>query len=366
MNLLLWFKMWMFFLWTLPGFIGLDTGGGLSLSCSHSSLCKELPENVPQVIEQWPPFFPLTPPLSSPFSVGVRLEGGSSCHWLSRVCGGSLIGCRSSNSPRTKSGHSSSQRTVKSIHLRVKMSGTTRQSFTKRLLDTVLGLLCTHVYCELGVTQMGVRKEYCRGREEKLLISLADFLSFSWRMGIFSRFCGCCSDHHQWLCLCFSSGVGGMQVEQSPPDLILREGASSTLWCNFSISVNNVQWFRQIPGGRLINLFYIPTGSKWNGNLKATTVPTERRSSLLVSSAQTTDSAIYFCAVDPQCFAGTCSLNTNSQQGSSSPSHRSHTHRTDHHTAHAQLNIPIPPWKGFNHRYFLLFTFGIWVLIFPS
>lgn len=90
-------------------------GGGPSLSCSHSLLYPELSENVPQVIEQWPFFFPLTPPLSSPFSEGAGMEGGSSCHWLSRVCWGRLIGCRSTNSSRTKSGHSSSPSTVKSI-----------------------------------------------------------------------------------------------------------------------------------------------------------------------------------------------------------------------------------------------------------
>ncbi|KAK1338820.1 hypothetical protein QTO34_019479 [Cnephaeus nilssonii] len=163
------------------------------------------------------------------------------------------------------------------------MSRATRQSVMKRLLGIVLGLLCTHVYC-----------------------------------------------------------VRGVQVEQSPPALILQEGASSTMWCNFSTSVNNVQWFRQNPGGRLINLFYIPSGTKWNGNLKATKDPKERRSSLHVSSSQTTNSAIYFCAVEPQCFAGTCSLNTNSQLSSAPPP--ATLTSQDHHTAFAQLNIPNPPW----------------------
>lgn len=129
-------------------------------------------------------------------------------------------------------------------------------------------------------------------------------------------------------------------MEQSPPALILQEGASSTLWCNFSISVSNVQWFRQKPGGRLINLFYIPSGTKWNGNLNAKTDPKERRSSLHVSSSRTTDSAIYFCAVETQRFPGTCSLHTNSQLGSA-PLPTTLTSR-DYHTASAQLNISNP------------------------
>uniref|UniRef100_A0AC11BPU3 Uncharacterized protein n=1 Tax=Ovis aries TaxID=9940 RepID=A0AC11BPU3_SHEEP len=90
--------------------------------------------------------------------------------------------------------------------------------------------------------------------------------------------------------------VRGMDVGQSPPALSLQEGASSTLRCNFSTLADNVQWYLQNPGGRLIHLFYIPSGTKQDGRLNATTVPTERRSSLHISSSQTTDSGTYFCA----------------------------------------------------------------------
>lgn len=100
-------------------------------------------------------------------------------------------------------------------------------------------------------------------------------------------------------------------MEQSPTALSLQEGASSTLRCKFSTTVNTVQWFRQNPGGDLINLFYISSGRKVKGRLSATTDPKERNSSLHISSSQTTDSAVYFCAVEPQCPPGTCSLYTN-------------------------------------------------------
>uniref|UniRef100_A0A8D1FBY4 Ig-like domain-containing protein n=1 Tax=Sus scrofa TaxID=9823 RepID=A0A8D1FBY4_PIG len=92
--------------------------------------------------------------------------------------------------------------------------------------------------------------------------------------------------------------VRGVDVEQSPPALSLQEEASSTLWCNFSISTQNVYWYRQKNGGRLDHLFSIPSGTKRNGRLNATTVTTERRSSLYISSAQITDSATYFCTVE--------------------------------------------------------------------
>ena len=116
-----------------------------------------------------------------------------------------------------------------------------------------------------------------------------------------------------------------MDVVQSPPALSLQEGASSTLRCNFSTLADNVQWYLQNPGGHLIHLFYIPSGTKQDGRLNATTVPTERRSSLHISSSQTTDSGTYFCAAQhraPQAPAAS----TQTLQGlSPSSSHREAT-----------------------------------------
>ena len=94
-----------------------------------------------------------------------------------------------------------------------------------------------------------------------------------------------------------SSGVRGVDVEQSPPALSLQEGASYTILCNFSTSSQSVIWYLQNSGGHLIQLFYIPSGTKQDGRLMATTVPKERHSSLHISSSQTTDSGTYFCAV---------------------------------------------------------------------
>ena len=94
-----------------------------------------------------------------------------------------------------------------------------------------------------------------------------------------------------------SSGVRGVDVEQSPPALSLQEGASYTLRCNFSTYSQSVNWYLQKPGGHIIHLFYIPSGTKKDGRLNATTVPKEGRSSLHISSSQTTDSGTYFCAV---------------------------------------------------------------------
>ena len=117
-----------------------------------------------------------------------------------------------------------------------------------------------------------------------------------------------------------------MDVAQSPPALSLQEGASSTLQCNFSTFADSVQWYLQNPRGHLIHLFYVPSGTKQDGRLNATTVPTERRSSLHMSSSPTTDSGTYFCAVQhsaPQAPAAS----TQTLQGLSPSSSHSHTVR---------------------------------------
>ena len=106
------------------------------------------------------------------------------------------------------------------------------------------------------------------------------------RSGFFQSY----SEPHLWLSVSFSSGVIGVDVEQSPAALTAQEGASSTLWCNFSTSSDSVQWYLQKPGGRLIHLIYIPSGTRQEGRLNVTAVPKERRSSLHISSLRTTDS----------------------------------------------------------------------------
>ena len=110
----------------------------------------------------------------------------------------------------------------------------------------------------------------------------------------------------------FHTGVRGMNVEQSPSALSLQEGASSTLKCNFSSSVNSVQWFRQnLGGGGLTRLFYIASGMKQSGRLNCTANTRERTSTLHIGASQLEDSATYLCAVEAQCSLVICSLHPN-------------------------------------------------------
>uniref|UniRef100_G1U015 Ig-like domain-containing protein n=1 Tax=Oryctolagus cuniculus TaxID=9986 RepID=G1U015_RABIT len=105
--------------------------------------------------------------------------------------------------------------------------------------------------------------------------------------------------------------VRGMQVQQSPSTLTAQEGVSSSLTCNFSNTANSVQWFRQNPGSSLVNLFFIATGTKQNGRLKATVNSQERYSTLHITSSQLEDSGTYLCAADTQCSQGVCCLDPN-------------------------------------------------------
>ena len=86
-----------------------------------------------------------------------------------------------------------------------------------------------------------------------------------------------------------SPGVRGVDVKQSAPALI-QEGANSMLCSNFPTSPQSVNWYLKNPGGHLINLVYIPSGTKQDGRLKGTTVLIERHSLLHMSPLQTTDS----------------------------------------------------------------------------
>ncbi|KAB0342779.1 hypothetical protein FD754_019705 [Muntiacus muntjak] len=143
--------------------------------------------------------------------------------------------------------------------------------------------------------------------------------------------------------------VRGMDVVQSPPALSLQEGASSTLRCNFSTTPDNVQWYLQNPGGRLIYLFYIPSGTKQDGRLNATTVPAERRSSLHISSSQTTDSGTYFCVAQHGATQAPAA-STRTLPGLSPSSSLSHTVRP--HRAFAVLHVTHLHQDCFNHRQF--------------
>uniref|UniRef100_A0A384DSM9 Uncharacterized LOC103682249 n=1 Tax=Ursus maritimus TaxID=29073 RepID=A0A384DSM9_URSMA len=102
-----------------------------------------------------------------------------------------------------------------------------------------------------------------------------------------------------WVHVCW---VRGLEVEQRPSALSLQEGAGAALKCNFSSSVQSVQWFRQNPGGGgLTSLFFIASGMKQSGRLNCTLNTRERSSALHIAASQLEDAASYLCAAETQC-----------------------------------------------------------------
>ncbi|DAA25656.1 TPA: hypothetical protein BOS_10445 [Bos taurus] len=119
-----------------------------------------------------------------------------------------------------------------------------------------------------------------------------------------------------WVQICW---VRGVKVEQSPSVLSLQEGANSTLRCNFSDTVNSVQWFQQNTRGSLTRLFFIASGTKKNERMSSTVNSKERYSTLHITASQLEDSATYLCVVEAQCSQAACSLYPNCSCLSPSP-----------------------------------------------
>uniref|UniRef100_A0A452QF58 Ig-like domain-containing protein n=1 Tax=Ursus americanus TaxID=9643 RepID=A0A452QF58_URSAM len=112
-----------------------------------------------------------------------------------------------------------------------------------------------------------------------------------------------------WVHVCW---VRGLEVEQNPSALSLQEGARTALKCNFSSSVQSVQWFRQNPGGSgLTSLFFIASGMKQSGRLNCTLNTRERSSTLHIAASQLEDAASYLCAAETQCCLLIRGLHTN-------------------------------------------------------
>uniref|UniRef100_A0A9L0ITX4 Ig-like domain-containing protein n=1 Tax=Equus asinus TaxID=9793 RepID=A0A9L0ITX4_EQUAS len=136
--------------------------------------------------------------------------------------------------------------------------------------------------------------------------------------------------------------VNSQQEEQNLQALSVQEGENATVNCSYKISIDNLQWYRQDAGRGLARLILIRSNKKYaaSGRLQVTLDTSSKSSSLSITASRTTDSGIYFCAVEPQCSPGTCNLYTNPQLGSAPPP--TTIPSQDRHTAFIQLNIPDP------------------------
>uniref|UniRef100_A0A8C2F0X5 T-cell receptor alpha/delta variable 2.0.3 n=1 Tax=Cyprinus carpio TaxID=7962 RepID=A0A8C2F0X5_CYPCA len=100
-------------------------------------------------------------------------------------------------------------------------------------------------------------------------------------------------------------GICGNVIRPNQPSVVLTEGSSTTLSCTYDGSAYSLHWYRQKPGSKPEFLLLIMKSSK-------TVVPASpphphmsirlRNNNdvdLEISSAAVSDSALYYCALEP-------------------------------------------------------------------
>ncbi|XDV27571.1 hypothetical protein PO909_031075 [Leuciscus waleckii] len=91
-------------------------------------------------------------------------------------------------------------------------------------------------------------------------------------------------------------------------------GQNVILSCNYSVNVNNLQWYLRYPGSRpehliLITEYSDPPDPSLRLSAKAT--KEIKRVDLMISSAEVSDSAVYYCALEPTVTGNTRTLYKN-------------------------------------------------------
>ena len=118
-----------------------------------------------------------------------------------------------------------------------------------------------------------------------------------------------------------------MDVAQSPPALSLQEGASSTLWCNFSTFAGDVRWYLQNSGGPPHPPYLHSFRNKAGRKIKRHDSPyrTPQLPAHFLFADLRLRHLLLCCAA--QCFPSTCSLHTNPPRAQPLPS-QSHPEAT--------------------------------------
>uniref|UniRef100_A0A8C6LXT9 Ig-like domain-containing protein n=2 Tax=Nothobranchius TaxID=28779 RepID=A0A8C6LXT9_NOTFU len=101
--------------------------------------------------------------------------------------------------------------------------------------------------------------------------------------------------------------MGLLSCCRQTAEVVSSEGSKLHLSCNYSVKAHNLQWYRQDPGSAPRVLLLItdtkePTvveGEHPNPRLTAELNEERNRLDLLISSAAATDSAVYYCALQP-------------------------------------------------------------------
>uniref|UniRef100_A0A452VL41 Ig-like domain-containing protein n=1 Tax=Ursus maritimus TaxID=29073 RepID=A0A452VL41_URSMA len=107
------------------------------------------------------------------------------------------------------------------------------------------------------------------------------------------------------------SQINGQEIQQNPQFLLLQEGEDFTLYCNSSVALNGLQWYKQRPGsGPVLLITLLKGGEEKQKRLTARFGEARKDSSLHMEASQTADAGTYFCA-GAQCSQSTCDLSPN-------------------------------------------------------
>ncbi|KAK3505845.1 hypothetical protein QTP70_019504 [Hemibagrus guttatus] len=79
------------------------------------------------------------------------------------------------------------------------------------------------------------------------------------------------------------------------------EGDDVTLSCSYSGTVRNLQWYRQYPKSKPDFLLYILENGDLSPNIppRMSAKVKDKQVDLIISSAAVSDSALYYCALQP-------------------------------------------------------------------
>ncbi len=93
--------------------------------------------------------------------------------------------------------------------------------------------------------------------------------------------------------ICFANTIQPLYSEKQ----VVR-GEKVTLSCNYSGDVSNLQWYRQYPGSRPEHIILVTEYSEPDLSLRLSAKASKdlKQVNLTISSAEETDSALYYCA----------------------------------------------------------------------
>uniref|UniRef100_A0A3Q2VNW7 Ig-like domain-containing protein n=1 Tax=Haplochromis burtoni TaxID=8153 RepID=A0A3Q2VNW7_HAPBU len=123
---------------------------------------------------------------------------------------------------------------------------------------------------------------------------------------------------------CFKRTLTGVSAE-----VFSSEGRTVTVSCNYSVQAQNLQWYRQDPGSAPQFLLLITDTSEPtvvratppNPRLTAALDKERNRVNLEISSAAVSDSAVYYCALQPTVTGNSKTLYKNLWSKQNTPQH---------------------------------------------